>query len=439
MNHKIALLADYYLEEYLRNIVGQLKVDIDLTIIPYKSLKELHDLYPTIEDKYDSFATMGNLSYKLLSHVGKTSEKLIYPISREPADYYRNFFLLLHKDRNIDFRKTFLDLSLYGDIPPQSVKDFYDDPETFINQRQKYVEGVSLGKILNFEDNILDNVLGMYQAGKLERVICQYGYVARSLAERDIPYSFVLPDPDNILDVLELLDNKFRLSQTRGNFPATIYVTTEQLQTNNLQTNSLDSINLHKYLIEFNYEFAGDFIIQPAHRGYEIFTSRQFVGLITQEFTSCLLNQYLFNKLGKEVLIGYGVGNDIMTSRNNAIEAGRLALEKKTSHLIFEDASIQVLDEITEEQIRSQQDEKLEEVARKSRLSINTILRIKSVINTLNTNELTTRELATSLQVTNANVNRFLNRLEEAGFAEIIGEKRSLSKGRPSQIYKINL
>src|SRR5699024_2877027 len=162
--------------------------------------------------------------------------------------------------------------------------------------------------------------------------ICQYGYVAKTLSQKKIPNSFVSPDPDNILNILELINKKFMLSQTSGHFPVTIYVTTEQLQTNSVQNSNLASVNLQKILIEFNYDFAGDFVIQPANHGYEIFTSRQFLSVITREFTTCLLKQYLFNKLGKEAFIGYGVGNSIMVSRSNAIEASKLALEQNLSY-----------------------------------------------------------------------------------------------------------
>lgn len=60
-----------------------------------------------------------------------------------------------------------------------------------------------------------------------------------------------------------------------------------------------------------------------------------------------------------------------------------------------------------------------------------------SVTEMLGTKELTTLDLASSLQVTAANANRFLNALLKSGYAEIVSEKKSYSKGRPSRIYKI--
>lgn len=437
MGHKIALLIDFYLKEYIEDVVGNLESDVDFTLIPYKSLNHLYCLYPEIEDKYDNFATMGNLSCKLISYLTKRNDKMIYPISREPADYYRNFFLLLHENREINFTKVFLDFSLYKDDFLWSVKDFYENSEDFTRRRNKYVQNVSLENILSFEDTIIENAVRMFNKEKLDQIICQYGYVADALDKKNIPYNFVEPDPDNVLNVLELLNNEFKLSEVKNNLPATIYVTTEQLQIDDIQISNLDYIDLQKYLIEFNHEFVGDFIIQPANQGYEIFTSRQFVSRITEEFTTCLLKQYLFNKLGEEIFIGYGIGDNIIAARSNAIGAAKLALKNNLSCIFFDNNKKSTLDKAHASKDIVGESKKMKEAASKSQLSINTILRIKSVMNTLNTGELTTSQLAGALEVTSANANRFLNNLEKSGFAEVIGEKRSLSRGRPSKVYKI--
>lgn len=55
----------------------------------------------------------------------------------------------------------------------------------------------------------------------------------------------------------------------------------------------------------------------------------------------------------------------------------------------------------------------------------------------MNSDELTTQDIATKLNVTTRNANRILNNLEKNGLAQILYNKSNTSKGRPVKIYKI--
>ena len=47
----------------------------------------------------------------------------------------------------------------------------------------------------------------------------------------------------------------------------------------------------------------------------------------------------------------------------------------------------------------------------------------RSGVGLVGSREITTQELAGALQITAANTNRFLNALQQNGFAQIVGEK----------------
>ena len=57
----------------------------------------------------------------------------------------------------------------------------------------------------------------------------------------------------------------------------------------------------------------------------------------------------------------------------------------------------------------------------------------------MQTNIITSRELASKLDVTVVNANRVLNSLVEGGYAETTFNKSTISRGRPSKVYRINL
>ena len=78
-------------------------------------------------------------------------------------------------------------------------------------------------------------------------------------------------------------------------------------------------------------------------------------------------------------------------------------------------------------------------LSKKTGLSPITLQRISSALQFLGTNDVTNNELAEALQVTVANANRFLHSLMNSGHAEITDMKRSIAKGRPSRVYRIQL
>ena len=78
-----------------------------------------------------------------------------------------------------------------------------------------------------------------------------------------------------------------------------------------------------------------------------------------------------------------------------------------------------------------------QKLAGRTGLSAMTLQRISAAMDLLGRKELTTQELAGALQVTVANANRFMNQLQAAGAAVVVGEKKAPVRGRPTRIYEI--
>ena len=68
-----------------------------------------------------------------------------------------------------------------------------------------------------------------------------------------------------------------------------------------------------------------------------------------------------------------------------------------------------------------------------------TLQRIRSAVDLQGNSDITTQDLAGTLQVTVANANRFVNHLLSAGYAEVVGEKKAPLRGRPTRVYRIEL
>ena len=83
--------------------------------------------------------------------------------------------------------------------------------------------------------------------------------------------------------------------------------------------------------------------------------------------------------------------------------------------------------------------EKLKKASQDTGLSVMTLQRIRSAVDLQGNSDITTQDLAGTLQVTVANANRFVNHLLSAGYAEVVGEKKAPLRGRPTRVYRIEL
>jgi hypothetical protein len=247
----------------------------------------------------------------------------------------------------------------------------------------------------------------------------------------------VYPDAVRVIAVLEKLLDKVQLNRMADSFPASIMIFLVQRPINAYGEVSPESVRIQEALLEFGRDIAVNFTIQPRAQGYEVLSSRQIVRNMTSGYHNCRLRHYLFSVLGMDIRIGYGIGQDIMSARRNALEACGAAESLGNSCVVTETGNLITMNSSAGEYGSSGRHEALG-IAARSGLSVQTIGRIQSALRFRGTDEITTQDLADSLRVTVANANRFLNNLVKNGLAEIIAEKKTIAKGRPSRIYRIS-
>ena len=124
-----------------------------------------------------------------------------------------------------------------------------------------------------------------------------------------------------------------------------------------------------------------------------------------------------------------------MAARSHAAEALEEARKTGKSWLIDESGTDMV--PLSQEVAPAGAGEVYQKLAGRTGLSAMTLQRISAAMDLLGRKELTTQELAGALQVTVANANRFMNQLQAAGAAVVVGEKKAPVRGRPTRIYEI--
>ncbi|MDR0469326.1 MAG: hypothetical protein LBH09_05070, partial [Peptococcaceae bacterium] len=253
------------------------------------------------------------------------------------------------------------------------------------------------------------------------------------------PYFFVYPEKHRITGALESLLNHIRLDKQTEGLPASIMISPGGDYRKDFQEISQDSLRIQKALLEFSKNYSSNFTIQFITNGYEILTSQITIQKITGDFTSCQLGYFLFSTLGINVRIGYGVGNDITTARQNAMQARNAAEDSGTSCVVTAEGVMIPLQAKPTVRQQPGRGDGTSLLVDRTGLSPVTIQRIRSALQFLGTNDVTNHGLAEALQVTVANANRFLNALVNSGNAEIVDTKKGMSKGRPSRVYRIRL
>lgn len=445
MKPRIAILSAAHFCEYIQKLLVYYHLNLDdkctLHYYSYETIEELPELYEGLFDKYDGFCVTGNTSLELLKTCFGGKRKPIRSISAKSAEYYKEFFFLVNQNRELDLSSVALDSYYWiGNQSSANIIDFIDEDRRLSDIQRDIVQNVSVEQILSAEKTIVEGAKKAWENQEITLVVCRFSSAFPALQKAGIPAAFVYPTSDTIVSAIDLIIRDIEEEQLREEFPAVMFLTSHNIEKDLFAENNIHILDIQKALWEFDKEYVTGFIINQVHYGFEIYTTRRIVRQITEDFKNCNLEKYIFGKTGLEVQTGYGIGQTIVKARQNALEAYALARKNRKSYLLKEDKSI--VGPLNDENVMELPGEisaELQVAAQKTGLSVHTLQRVRSAVRLLETDEITTQDLASCLQVTVANANRFLNALLEAGYAEITQKKKSYSKGRPSRIYKIFL
>lgn len=139
--------------------------------------------------------------------------------------------------------------------------------------------------------------------------------------------------------------------------------------------------------------------------------------------------------------MGIGLGATPSQAKRNAeIGLKKAARYGSAGFVIYENG--QMIGPITENSSDSQiplLDRNLYLISQKTSIGIDTLSLIDHVQRQFNLNETTPSELARLCGFTLRSMNRFLQRLIDAGYAVVVGKESSQNPGRPKRIIRLRL
>jgi predicted transcriptional regulator len=425
---------------WIKNIEQILDEKSEVTYITYENQDEILDIYLDNYSFFDGIIFSGELPYL-------TVKKGLSKPFPKPAVYFditeRDFFKVLckamHDFKNFSFRRTMIDF-LFEQNQYLGLTEIVNDEEfPYI-----YSKDITSFGEENSQENLLNSHIKLWQQGKIDLAITRATSISKKLFENNINHIVVFPSSTSMQEKLTVLLKEIELHRLVENQLAFGILTIKNQGPPNEINNDLEfkQVLLNKALLEFNKNHQLTFIIKRNLMNIEVITSFKELRMITDQFKSCALIQFLKDQLPFHVGIGWGVGNTLQEAHTNALQAnGESLLNKESSSayvLTENDQLMGPLGEGSYLEISNQSNPKIENLSKQIEVSSLQIQKLLAVLEKLGTNEVVSDDIAQSLGITIRASNRILSKLEEKGAAEVILKKQKKLKGRPKKIYRID-
>ena len=251
---------------------------------------------------------------------------------------------------------------------------------------------------------------------------------------------------ESVLDTFNTVVNHFNIKRLENNQIAIGHITihhSESSTTINFDYDEeLQQISLQQAIMNFVKDYNIANTIQKYSTRYEIFITKGTLNEITEYYYHCALLEYLKSRLDFKVDIGWGLGADVRTARQNA-QYANIESERRGGDCTFviteQNDIIGPLQGKNRMIYHNLNDPIVNDIGKKTKLSPLTIQKLIAVIEKLNKRELSAGDIAYYLGITERSANRILNKLEATGKAALLYTKSEKLRGRPKKIYSLDL
>jgi len=340
-----------------------------------------YDIYNLSFDSYNFYYL--NEAYE---EIGITSELNIYLAEDNPLDeHYLDYVYLFHKE-NYEYKKVSCCitgiLSIYNKLCNDNIPCLCVTPTS----------------------NIIRESVKRLQLKHLLHISSQSQIVSICISI-DSPHEYSV-----------LIDNEYKNSLSRIKVLEQIYMFAEKIQA---------------AVIDLNQGY------------YILFCTKKIIEMETRNYQHIDLLDAIYSNTISTISMGIGYGNTAKEAKANAMYGASTASMHggNRAYIVYEKKKM--FGPITASMIKndhnsdSKIDNKFNEIAEKSGISINSVFKLYSIVEEQKKDCFTSKELAELYNVTVRSMNRIIEKLEANGFCKIIGKKLSSKTGRPSRIIKL--
>lgn len=443
MEYKIALLLK---EHYYSRINDEFKErfkDVSLDFYAYQTLYELNETFLKIKDQYDGFLVSGIFPLQSLRVSGAADEDtLIEPC---PVDVENIFQILLRQ------------MIVHRDLKLSRVGiDFVQDDHTLAEliQKEQFAANVhsrearwktfsTMEQLIEEEDSVTRMYEKLYKENKIDMIVTYFYSAAEHMSGYGLDCFYAYPSDNMLVQLIEKMKAQISIKALRDTLFTVIRIDMEEIHKLGAGSYERYKAELDRIVMEYNKQYYNRMVLKNTYSDLELYTDCAVLRKLTSDFRECRLWKRLNRELGFNSYIGYGVGKSLYQARVNAIDAchyGRNGgAASGGSFLIDEHDNLTVLDIGGNRAVFQVNRDYVNAIANKVKLSAETIVRLMGIMDSLNTDELSSQELMTHLNVSLRSANKFLSSMERNGYACVVRQKRNGNKGRPINIYRLEL
>lgn len=437
MQARLLFITSHYFRQPTVDALARLNFPCETQVVPYDDFAHIATLYGELAPQFDACFVSGVVAQQAIEMVHTNITKPLVPFQVSSNGLHRQILQLAVETGKTDFSRIAVDflVALGNDY---SVTDFLkieclDD--VYSSNSMKTIQ-IGTGNGYTIETQVLNRIVSLWEQKAIDLVICQYSSIVPELEKREIPCRCPFLSDQSLGRIIQDTLTKLELKQLQENHPVIIQVFPKA----NTPLTEAQSLQLGDAIQKFVKANLLDCVVQNTGSCSTLITSLQVLRFLTQEFQVCRFSSFLEAELDFPVLVGYGVGTTVPHAMNNVQTASREA--KLTGKAFIVDSRGCLIGPLNSENrivLSTSSLPNVSELAKCCNLSAMTIQKIITILQNTGSDKLTIPELAARLDTTIRNANRIMLNLCKGGLAAPVYTQPTHSRGRPIQVYHLDL
>lgn len=444
MVYHIALLLKPHILEYCQSVLELPSQDVQVEFFSYETIEEMKQIYRQIHENFDGIITSGIIPHTVIQSLVEN-----HPISASYLhfDAENTYRIILQQSilRNkLDLNRIGLDFLKEGCSFEQVIA--HDDLPQLMSELESSFISIPMEQIPEAEAEFVQRYIPMFEQNKIDFVVTAIYSAIPLLGAKGYPCYYIYPSRNTIRRALSEICSKIDLRLAQKSYPAVIRIDLRNKVPDHTDSFELYFTNIKSAILKFVQSQYNNLTLKSGYQQFELYSDYDTITKLTNQFSCCPIAHLLCEKFSFTGTIGYGVGTNFYQARANAIDASdyasRFGDDSCASFLINEKSQLTRLS-VNEEAVSSWMinlpSSYIYQTANQVKLSPDTISKIISVLHAESTNEITSSELIARLGISLRTANRFLANLSAYGRAVIVGQRAATGKGRPLNIYRLDL
>jgi len=429
----IGVFVPNYIAERMKTLLKDYP-HVNFHFFVYHELKEINQSYERNIHFLDGVLFSGLLAHMLVEETYGEFTKPVAYLKLSDADFYKKMFHMTLEHPDIDFSKVFIDFNAESDEVQKFIDQFPEDKRPQVpHEDDVYVSR-------DVYERLLKTHYDLHNSGKVNWSFTRFANITSSLHEAGIQYDYFEISDQTIHQTLFDLINEINLHYLKDN-----QIVCGQLSLSQIPEHlkEIRLLNVHSLLLDFNKQINHQLQIRESNDGFTIITTYASLESITNNFSACLLLEYLAEFIKEQIHIGWGIGKTFIQAQANAKKACNYSIHNQVSstYVIENDETVigpLVSPLFSDEDSVPYDGALLSRIQAKVNMTKDHIHKILLAFRLLKSEQIASADFAEIIGITVRSANRILKRAEEEKLVYSSIDTSSGLQGRPRKLYRIN-